>query len=188
MPNKFLEHALISSFQFPNTTYSDYVSENPVVAAGSNSHQNSPPKYPSPWTEGTGDWDAAYAQARDFVSQLTLEEKVNLTTGTGWQLERCVGQTGSIPRLGFRAMCHQDSPLGIRYADLVSAFPAGVNVAATWDRGLAYARGVALGAENKAKGVDYYLGVCAISFRAKVAKSHMLTYDTACRRSPWKDS
>jgi hypothetical protein len=43
----------------------------------------SPPKYPSPWASGTGEWAAAYAKARDFVSQLTLLEKVNLTTGVG---------------------------------------------------------------------------------------------------------
>jgi hypothetical protein len=43
----------------------------------------SPPAYPSPWGAGTGDWGAAYAKARAFVSQLTLMEKVNLTTGTG---------------------------------------------------------------------------------------------------------
>lgn len=150
--------------QFPNVTYPEAVSENPVVVAGSNSHQNSPPKYPSPWTEGLGDWENAYAQARDFVSQLTLEEKVNLTTGTGWQVDRCVGQTGSIPRLGFRAMCLQDSPLGIRFADLVSAFPAGVNVGATWDRGLAFLQGAAMGSEHKGKGVDFQLGVCALLF------------------------
>ena len=95
------------------------------------------------------------------MSQLTLEEKVNLTTGTGWQLDRCVGQTGSIPRLGFRAMCLQDSPLGIRFADLVSAFSSGVNVAATWDRGLAYAQGAAMGYEHRNKGVDYQLGPVA---------------------------
>lgn len=28
-------------------------------------------------------WAEAYAQAREFVSQMTLLEKVNLTTGTG---------------------------------------------------------------------------------------------------------
>lgn len=41
---------------------------------------------------GQGEWAEAYAQARDFVSQLTLAEKVNLTTGTGWQSDQCVGQ------------------------------------------------------------------------------------------------
>ena len=44
----------------------------------------SPPVYPSPWMdpEAPG-WEAAYAQAKDFVSQLTLLEKVNITTGVG---------------------------------------------------------------------------------------------------------
>ena len=44
----------------------------------------SPPKYPSPWGRGSGDWADAYARARQFVSQLTLLEKVNLTTGVGY--------------------------------------------------------------------------------------------------------
>lgn len=44
----------------------------------------SPPHYPSPWMDPEADgWQAAYAQAKDFVSQLTLLEKVNLTTGVG---------------------------------------------------------------------------------------------------------
>lgn len=134
-------------------------SNNPTVIAGSKSFQLSPPKYPSPWGEGKGDWAGAYAQAKAFVSQLTLEEKVNLTTGTGWELDRCVGQTGSIPRLGFRAMCLQDSPVGVRDTDFNSVFPAGVNVAASWDRGVAYARGRAMGQEHKGKGVDVQLGI-----------------------------
>lgn len=44
----------------------------------------SPPHYPSPWMDprATG-WEEAYAKAKAFVSQMTLVEKVNLTTGTG---------------------------------------------------------------------------------------------------------
>lgn len=106
-----------------------------------------------------GDWAGAYKRAHDFVSQLTLAEKVNLTTGTGWQLEACVGNTGGIPRLGFRGLCLQDSPTGIRMTDFNSVFPAGVNVGATWDRKLAYARGKAMGEEHHGKGIDVQLGV-----------------------------
>ena len=52
--------------------------------------------------------------------------------------------------------------LANRYkADFVSAFPAGVNVAATWDKSLAYARGQAMGAEHQGKGVDIQLGPVA---------------------------
>ena len=46
-------------------------------------------------------------------------------------------------------------------ADYNSVFPAGVNVAATFDRGLAYARGAAMGAEHRGKGVDVQLGPVA---------------------------
>ncbi|KAI1765702.1 glycoside hydrolase family 3 protein [Hypoxylon sp. FL1150] len=106
-------------------------------------------------------WEDAYAKAKEFVSQLTLAEKVNLTTGVGWQGEQCVGQVGSIPRLGFRSLCMQDSPLGIRFADYVSAFSSGQTVAATFDRDLIYRRGKAMGEENKIKGVDVLLGPVA---------------------------
>lgn len=46
-------------------------------------------------------------------------------------------------------------------ADYNSVFPAGVNVAATFDRGLAAARGAAMGAEHQAKGSDVQLGPVA---------------------------
>ncbi|KAL2278160.1 hypothetical protein FJTKL_14958 [Diaporthe vaccinii] len=111
--------------------------------------------------EGLGDWADAYTKARSLVSQLTLEEKVNLTTGTGWETDKCVGQTGAIPRLGFRALCLQDSPTGVRDTDFVSVFPAGVNVAATWDRSLAFLRGQGMGEEHAGKGVDVQLGPVA---------------------------
>ncbi|KAI9740692.1 MAG: hypothetical protein M1818_004656 [Claussenomyces sp. TS43310] len=121
----------------------------------------SDPFYPSPWMTGTGDWAEAYQKAAAFVSQLTLLEKINLTTGVGWEGEQCVGQTGSIPRLGFRSLCTQDSPVGVRDADYNSVFSSGQSVAATFDRGLIYARGLAMGQEHKAKGVTVQLGPVA---------------------------
>jgi beta-glucosidase len=39
--------------------------------------------YPSPWMDSNGEWADAYAKAAEFVSKLTLLEKVNLTTGLG---------------------------------------------------------------------------------------------------------
>ncbi|KAI4242840.1 MAG: hypothetical protein LQ352_007160 [Teloschistes flavicans] len=145
---------------FPNATYSNATSPDPSVGQSLGS-AFSPPYYPSPWGSGSGNWASAYERARAFVSQLTLLEKVNITTGVGWESERCVGQTGSIPRLGFRSLCLQDSPVGLRDTDYNSVFPAGVNVAATFDRGLAYARGQAMGQEHRGKGVDVQLGPVA---------------------------
>lgn len=43
-------------------------------------------------------------------------------------------------------------------ADKISAFPAGVNAAATWSRSLIRARGAAMGAEFYGKGIDVQLG------------------------------
>lgn len=66
-------------WKYPESTY-----PNATVAyavAGAQFNQTSAPFYPSPWGEGTGDWADAYAKAQAFVSQLTLTEKVNLTTG-----------------------------------------------------------------------------------------------------------
>ncbi|KAJ5545966.1 beta-glucosidase A [Penicillium frequentans] len=121
----------------------------------------SPPFYPSPWMTGQGEWAEAHRRAVEFVSNLTLAEKVNLTTGAGWEQERCVGETGGIPRLGMWGMCMQDSPLGIRDSDYNSGFSAGINVAATFDKRLAYARGMAMGEEHRDKGVDVQLGPVA---------------------------
>ncbi|KAM7201133.1 glycoside hydrolase [Rhypophila sp. PSN 637] len=122
----------------------------------------SPPFYPSPWMNPDADgWEEAYAKAKEFVSQLTLLEKVNLTTGTGWASEQCVGNTGGVPRLGLRAFCLQDAPMGIRGTDYNSVFPSGLTAAATWDRGLINKRGYAMGAEAKGKGVTVLLGPVA---------------------------
>jgi beta-glucosidase len=89
-----------------------------VFAAGATAQTDglSPPSYPSPWMHGGQGWEQAYQKAIKFVSQLTLLEKVNITTGTGWTSDLCVGTTGSIPRLGFGGICTQDSPLGIRFS------------------------------------------------------------------------
>lgn len=65
---------------------------------------------------------------------------------------------GTIPRLDFPALCLQDSPLGVRLTTYVSAFPAGMNAAMTWDKKLMYARGHAMGVEFKGKGINIALG------------------------------
>lgn len=76
-------------------------------------------------------WEKAYRRAKKYLEDWTLEEKVQLTTGVGWENGRCVGNIGAIPDRNFSGLCLQDSPLGVRLADFVSAFPAGINAAAT---------------------------------------------------------
>ena len=40
----------------------------------------------------------------------------------------CVGNTGPATSVGFPSLCLQDGPLGIRFADHSTAFPAGLTV------------------------------------------------------------
>lgn len=118
---------------------------------------SSPPVYPSPNATGQG-WTAAFQQASNFVSQLTLEEKAQLVTGAPGP---CVGNIGPIYRLGFNGLCLQDGPLAIREATYASVFPAGLSVAASWDKDMARTRGVDMAQEFKGKGANVALGPVA---------------------------
>ena len=71
-------------YQYPAATYPNAISSDPATIAGAATNETSPPFYPSPWGTGLGNWTAAYQKAVAFVSQLTLAEKVNLTTGVGY--------------------------------------------------------------------------------------------------------
>ncbi|WVQ75626.1 hypothetical protein IAR50_005255 [Cryptococcus sp. DSM 104548] len=106
----------------------------------------------------SSNWDAAHEKARSYLSDWSLADKVSLSTGIGWQQGRCVGNIGAVESKGFGGLCLQDSPLGVRLADYVSAFPAGINAAATFDKDLIYARGYAMGQEFKGKGAHVALG------------------------------
>lgn len=111
-------------------------------------------------------------KARTFVSELTLEEKAQMVTGRRLAPEPhifvfsltmtgtsgpCVGNIGPIPRLNFSGLCLQDGPLGIRQAIDASVFPAGISVAAAWDRDLARQRGVFMAQEFRGKGAHIAL-------------------------------
>jgi beta-glucosidase len=69
-----------------------------------------------------------------------------------------VGNTGSALRVGFPQLCLGDAASGVRLADNVTAFPAGITTGATWDKSLMYERAVAMGKEFRGKGVNIYLG------------------------------
>ncbi|KAG5356284.1 putative beta-glucosidase A [Yarrowia sp. B02] len=143
----------ISDFDYFNSTNSTF--------SNSTANFSSPDFYPSPEI-GTLDadkrWRNALNQSLALLAELTLPEKVNITTGLGWGGGTCVGNTGGVPRLGIKGLCLQDGPLGIAQTDYVTVFPCGIAMAATFDRTLVRQRGVAIGQEAKAKGVDVHLG------------------------------
>jgi len=39
-------------------------------------------------------WSTSYSKAAQLVDRMSLAEKVNITTGTGWAMGMCVGNTG----------------------------------------------------------------------------------------------
>ncbi|EKV19863.1 putative beta-glucosidase L [Penicillium digitatum PHI26] len=110
---------------------------------------------------GSAGWDAAYSKAQAALLKLNQTEKVGIATGVGWEGGPCVGNTYAASSIDYPSLCLQDSPLGIRFANPVTAFPAGINAGATWDRSLLYARGAAIGKEAKGLGVHVQLGPVA---------------------------
>ncbi|KAF4183413.1 hypothetical protein CNMCM8927_005004 [Aspergillus lentulus] len=110
---------------------------------------------------GGSNWDQAYSRAKDALQKLNQTEKVGLVTGVKWMGGPCVGNTYKPQSIDYPSLCLQDSPLGIRFANPVTAFPAGINAGATWDTQLLYARGAAMGAEAKGLGVHVQLGPVA---------------------------
>ncbi|KAI0689019.1 glycosyl hydrolase family 3 N terminal domain-containing protein [Cytidiella melzeri] len=103
-------------------------------------------------------WDAAYSKAKALLAGgWSNEDKVALTTGVGWEGGLCVGNTPVVPNK-FPGLCLEDSPLGVRDTDFVTAFPAAISAASTWNRTLLRTRGLFMGREHKGKGVNVALG------------------------------
>ncbi|KAK7048699.1 glycoside hydrolase family 3 protein [Favolaschia claudopus] len=108
-------------------------------------------------------WKEAYAKAESAISQLSVADKVNLLTA------RCIGNTSPVASINFPGFCLEDSPLGVRLASNVSAFPPAINAAATFNRTLIRQRGEAMGAEFRGKGVHVALGPMMNLMRAPAA-------------------
>ena len=103
------------------------------------------------------------AQAQRLLTQLTLEEKVSLTSG------RDAWSTQPIDRLSIPYIWVADGPHGLRrapstdtwgYGDQAPAtcFPTASALSATWDVDLLNQTGQALGEEAQALGVNVLLG------------------------------
>ncbi|KAF7677231.1 hypothetical protein GT037_005443 [Alternaria burnsii] len=110
---------------------------------------DAPVRVPLSWTE-------AAVKATHFVSQLNTTEKIDLVTGSYGSSPAlpCVGMLVAIERLNYTGLCLSDGPAGLSRSDGVSVFASGITVAATWDRRLMYERGLAIGQEFRAKGLD----------------------------------
>ncbi|MFA5834070.1 MAG: glycoside hydrolase family 3 C-terminal domain-containing protein [Bacteroidota bacterium] len=88
----------------------------------------------------------------DLLKQMTLEEKVDMLSGTGFASK-------PLARLGIPALTMTDGPVGVRWDSSV-AFPSAIMLAATFDTSLAGRYGWALARETKAKERNTILGPC----------------------------
>ena len=105
------------------------------------------------------------ARVSDALGRMTLEEKVAMTHA------QSKFSSAGVPRLGIPELWHTDGPHGIRPEvlwdewdqagwtnDSCTAFPALINLAATWDRGLSRLYGDCIGAEARYREKDILLG------------------------------
>ncbi len=87
-----------------------------------------------------------------IINQLTLEEKIDLIGGTGFE-------TKPIERLGIPSLLMSDGPLGVNRGKS-TAFPSGILMAATFNPDLIEKVGKAIAEETKAHGRNVILGPC----------------------------
>ena len=89
-------------------------------------------------------------KVNNLLSKLTIKEKFMLLSG------HRLFQTNSIKRLGIKPFKMTDGPFGISMHSSRlrknTKFPAGINLAATWNRELASEYGIAIGKEARAAG------------------------------------
>ncbi|KAL0097808.1 glycoside hydrolase family 3 protein [Phycomyces blakesleeanus] len=103
-------------------------------------------------------WDAAYVKANKLVSQMSLKQKVDVSTGVGWGVGACVGNTYPVTNPDFPALCLQDAPLGVRGVANTTSGVSGINAAASFDKKAIRERGEYMGKEFRGKGVHVQLG------------------------------
>jgi beta-glucosidase len=93
-------------------------------------------------------------RAKALVAQMTLDEKISMVHGIGFLSGvGFAGKVAGIPRLGIPPLVLADGPNGVgNGATGVTAFPAAINDAASWDTSLVRRYGTALGQEQAGKG------------------------------------
>ena len=99
-------------------------------------------------------------RAEGILDRMSLEQKIDLIGGVdGFFIP-------ATPDLGLPALKMADGPMGVRNFGPATAMPGGINLAATWDAGLAESIGEQIGRDARAKGVNFLLGPGANIYRA----------------------
>ncbi|KAJ3022443.1 UNVERIFIED_CONTAM: hypothetical protein HDU68_009145 [Siphonaria sp. JEL0065] len=124
-----------------------------VVSPSLSPKPSTPPVEASPDDE----WTVAAIKARDIVSNLSRQDKKTLVMGVG--RANCIGNIAKVDAIpGFNGLCLQDGSMGVTFTENVTAFPSGLNAAATFDRSLILEYATALGAEFRHLGANVALG------------------------------
>ena len=93
-----------------------------------------------------------------LIAQMTTSEKLAMLSGQDYIISGYAGYIPANTRLGIPALKLQDGAAGVAdYLPFVTALPAPVAGAATWDTSLMNQYGQVLGAEEKGKGVNVVL-------------------------------
>src|SRR6266540_4246782 len=99
-------------------------------------------------------------RVESILSQMTLEEKINLLGGVDDFFIR------DIPRLNLPRLRMADGPIGVRNFGPATAMAGGIALTATWNPALAERVGTELGRDARAKGVHFLLGPGMNIYRA----------------------
>jgi beta-glucosidase len=98
-------------------------------------------------------------RAEKLLAAMTLDEKLSMVYGNNAGSGGYVGHVPAIPRLGIPDLNLQDGPAGVAGGMIqVTAFPAPITVAASWDTTLMEKYGVAMAEEERDKGANVQLG------------------------------
>lgn len=98
-------------------------------------------------------FDVAARRAAELRDKMSLDEKLRLVHGVPGAF---VGNVAAVA--GLPALTLQDGPAGVARFGGVTAFPAPITVAASWDRDLVQRWGAAMAAEERGKGAMVQLG------------------------------
>jgi beta-glucosidase len=98
-----------------------------------------------------------------ILSQMTLDEKVDLIAGVDFMYLR------GVPRLGVPRLRMADGPMGVRNDGPATAYAGGIALAASWNPALAERIGVEFGRDARARGVHFLLAPGVNIYRAPMA-------------------
>ena len=99
-------------------------------------------------------------RVEDLLSQMTLEEKIDLIGGVDGFFIR------GVPRLNLPRLKMADGPIGVRNFGPATTMAGGIALTATWDPALAERVGREIGRDARAKGVHFLLGPGVNIYRA----------------------